>query len=236
MAKIPPFFRRAQHLAGLQPPVLPDPVRYPYHDNDECHIGQAVKQEGEWQCYEPQRVEETRVRCPHCAELDPDRSRRPGSSPHERRARGATAACGNKFVPSPRELALFRCPGQYRQTNKKFAAPDCLQNGPLGLRHQSFNPYCFCMKKHLMLLALLPLAALSAQAQKMTEKQVPAAAVAALKKTHPTAKAVKWEKEDANYEASFKQGTSEMSVVFAAAGTLAARGSNSKLTFPSFLS
>lgn len=76
------------------------------------------------------------------------------------------------------------------------------------------------MKKHLMLLALLTLAAFSAQAQKITEKQVPAAAVATLNKTHPTAKAVKWEKEGTNYEASFGQGTSEMSVVFAAAGTL----------------
>ena len=75
------------------------------------------------------------------------------------------------------------------------------------------------MKKHL-LLALLPLTALSAQAQKMAEKQVPAAVVATFKQARPAAKGVKWEKEDANYEASFKQGPDEMSMVFAATGTL----------------
>ena len=76
------------------------------------------------------------------------------------------------------------------------------------------------MKKPLLLLTLLPLATQLAQAQEMTEKQVPAAVVATFKQAHSGAKGVKWEKEDANYEASFKQGSSEMSMVFAAAGTL----------------
>ncbi|MCB2410713.1 PepSY-like domain-containing protein [Hymenobacter lucidus] len=76
------------------------------------------------------------------------------------------------------------------------------------------------MKKYLLLLALLPLAALSVHAQKLAEKQVPAAAVATFKKAHPTAKGVKWEKEDANYEAGYEQGDKELSVVITPTGTL----------------
>ncbi|MFD2719977.1 PepSY-like domain-containing protein [Hymenobacter monticola] len=76
------------------------------------------------------------------------------------------------------------------------------------------------MKKYLLLLALLPLAALSAQAQKVAEKQVPAAVLATFKQAHPTAKGVKWEKEDANYEAGYEQGEEELSVVITPTGTL----------------
>lgn len=76
------------------------------------------------------------------------------------------------------------------------------------------------MKKYLMLLALLPLAALSAQAQKVAEKQVPAAVVATFMQAHPTAKGVRWEKENANYEAGYEQGEEELSVVITPTGTL----------------
>ena len=76
------------------------------------------------------------------------------------------------------------------------------------------------MKKHLLLLALLPLAALSAHAQKMAEQQVPAAVVATFKQAHPTAKGVKWEKEAANYEAGYEQGEEELSLVITPTGTL----------------
>ncbi|GAC1591039.1 MAG: hypothetical protein NVS3B25_10080 [Hymenobacter sp.] len=76
------------------------------------------------------------------------------------------------------------------------------------------------MKKYLLLLALLPLAILSAQAQKLVEKQVPAAAVATFKKVQPTATAVNWEKEGVNYEAGFRQGKGKMSVVITPAGAL----------------
>lgn len=74
--------------------------------------------------------------------------------------------------------------------------------------------------KTYLLLALATGLAGAAQAQELTAKQVPAAAAATLKKTHPTAKQVKWEKEDGNYEAAFKQGTEELSVVVTAAGKL----------------
>ncbi|RYU79273.1 PepSY-like domain-containing protein [Hymenobacter persicinus] len=76
------------------------------------------------------------------------------------------------------------------------------------------------MKKLLLFAALLPLASLAAQAQKITAKQVPAATVATFKKAYPTVKAVAWEKEEANYEAGFTQGKSEMSVVITPTGTL----------------
>lgn len=75
------------------------------------------------------------------------------------------------------------------------------------------------MKKYLLLALATGLAG-AAQAQELTAKQVPAAVAATLKKTHPAAKQVKWEKEDGNYEAEFKQGQEEMSVVFTAAGQL----------------
>lgn len=75
------------------------------------------------------------------------------------------------------------------------------------------------MKKYLLLALATGLAG-AAQAQELTPKQVPAAVAATLKKTHPTAKLVKWEKEAGNYEAGFKQGAAELSVVITAAGQL----------------
>ncbi|TGD77343.1 MULTISPECIES: hypothetical protein [Hymenobacter] len=69
MAKTPPFFQHNQHATGLRS-AAPGPVRYPYHDNDGCPVGQQVKAGGEWQYYEPTRIEETRARCPHCVSLD----------------------------------------------------------------------------------------------------------------------------------------------------------------------
>ncbi|GAB3243389.1 hypothetical protein GCM10027346_40200 [Hymenobacter seoulensis] len=76
------------------------------------------------------------------------------------------------------------------------------------------------MKKYLLLLALLPLAALSVHAQKLAEKQVPAAVVATFRQAHPAAKGVKWEKEDANYEAGYERGEKKLSVVITPTGTL----------------
>lgn len=69
MTRTPPFFRHTQHVSGLRSPA-PMPMRYPYHDNDQCPSGQAVKRTGEWQYYEPTSVAETRVRCPTCVALD----------------------------------------------------------------------------------------------------------------------------------------------------------------------
>ncbi|MCC3160159.1 PepSY-like domain-containing protein [Hymenobacter sp. 15J16-1T3B] len=76
------------------------------------------------------------------------------------------------------------------------------------------------MKKTLLLLALTTGAAVAVQAQELTAKQVPAAVTAAFHKAHPAAKQVKWEKEDGNYEAEFKQGAEELSVVMTADGKL----------------
>ena len=59
-----------------------------------------------------------------------------------------------------------------------------------------------------------------AHAQKMTAAQVPAAATALFKKTFPTVKTMKWEKEGADYEAGFRMGQAEMSAVITAAGVL----------------
>jgi hypothetical protein len=66
--KTSPFFR-------LPPPDMvrdvlsPVSARYPYHDDDECCLGQEVKRSGQWQNYEPRQVAETRVRCPICRGL-----------------------------------------------------------------------------------------------------------------------------------------------------------------------
>ena len=69
MALTHPFFRHVQHVTGLMAPA-PQPVRYPYHDIEECPIGREVKESGEWQYYEPTQVDETRARCRRCAALD----------------------------------------------------------------------------------------------------------------------------------------------------------------------
>lgn len=66
MARTTPFFRHNAHATGL---MAPEPERYPYHDDDACPVGQAVKASGEWQYYAPQRIEETRIRCLLCAGL-----------------------------------------------------------------------------------------------------------------------------------------------------------------------
>lgn len=76
------------------------------------------------------------------------------------------------------------------------------------------------MKTVFLLLAAAPLLANSAQAQKVAAAQVPAAATATFKKAFPTVKAVKWEKEGADYEAGFDMGKAEMSAVITAVGVL----------------
>ena len=69
MALTHPFFRHTAHATGIMSPA-PEPVRYPYHDNDQCPVGLEVKASREWQYYEPKGEEETRPRCPTCAELN----------------------------------------------------------------------------------------------------------------------------------------------------------------------
>ncbi|MCB2410704.1 hypothetical protein [Hymenobacter lucidus] len=68
MAHTPPFFQHTAHVTGLMAPA-PVLERYPFHDNDECPIGQEVKTSGQWQYYEPTLITETRPRCPTCVQL-----------------------------------------------------------------------------------------------------------------------------------------------------------------------
>lgn len=51
------------------------------------------------------------------------------------------------------------------------------------------------------------------------QKQIPAPVKEAFAKSFPNATKVKWEKEDANYEAEFHDGATEFSAVYSATGT-----------------
>ena len=76
------------------------------------------------------------------------------------------------------------------------------------------------MKNLLVILVGTTALAGSAQAQRISAARVPRAAVATFQKTFPAGKAVKWEKEGADYEAEFTTGKAEMSAVITAAGVL----------------
>ena len=72
----------------------------------------------------------------------------------------------------------------------------------------------------LMLVAAALLLAGTAPAQHLAATQVPVPVAANFKAAFPKVKAVKWEKEGADYEAGFNQGKAEMSAVFTAVGVL----------------
>lgn len=72
------------------------------------------------------------------------------------------------------------------------------------------------MKKSLFVYALALLASVSAA----VAETPPAAVKAAVMKLYPTAKNVKYDKEDGDYEASFMQNGKNMSVVLDAKGTV----------------
>lgn len=75
------------------------------------------------------------------------------------------------------------------------------------------------MKKSAVLLAVV--AGLSfANAQKIQKKEVPAAVKSALQKNYPNVKEIKWEKEKGNYEAGFKQNSTDYSVLLNASGSI----------------
>lgn len=57
-------------------------------------------------------------------------------------------------------------------------------------------------------------------AQKIGEKDVPAGIMAAFQKKYPAANGTKWNKEEGNYEASFKLNKEELSVVFDTNGNI----------------
>lgn len=67
MALTKPFYRHTQTVTGLMAPA-PEPERYPYHDNDECPVGQAIKESDDWQYYRDEPGSE-RTQCRLCAEL-----------------------------------------------------------------------------------------------------------------------------------------------------------------------
>lgn len=74
------------------------------------------------------------------------------------------------------------------------------------------------MKKIILLMAVA-LTALSADAQKLKESEVPANLKELFKKNHPEAKKVKWELEkNGSYEAEYETGEKEQSVVMSKDG------------------
>ena len=56
-------------------------------------------------------------------------------------------------------------------------------------------------------------------AQKLTASKVPAAVIIGLNRTHPGVSAT-WEREDADYEANFKEGNNAVSVIINSQGTI----------------
>jgi len=75
------------------------------------------------------------------------------------------------------------------------------------------------MKKLFIIVFVTGAIALSASGQKLKESQVPAEVKAAFQKQYPSATA-SWDKEDANYEANFKQSGKAMSALIDKNGTI----------------
>ena len=75
------------------------------------------------------------------------------------------------------------------------------------------------MKKSAILLVTM-FSVSFANAQKVSDKEVPTAAKTALKKNYPNAKEIKWEKEKANYEAGFENNETEYSVLIDVSGNI----------------
>lgn len=75
------------------------------------------------------------------------------------------------------------------------------------------------MKKLFVVMLVMGAIELSARCQKLNESQVPSAVKTAFEKKYPSVKA-SWDKEDANYEANFKQGGKAMSAVIDKNGTI----------------
>jgi hypothetical protein len=74
--------------------------------------------------------------------------------------------------------------------------------------------------KKILIACLLVMVGLSSQAQKFSADKLPTAVADSFKKLYPTATDTKWEKEDGNYEASFKLNSAAKEVVFYADGKL----------------
>ena len=67
--------------------------------------------------------------------------------------------------------------------------------------------------KKILILAIMTFAIIKVNAQKMTADKIPSVVKESFAKQYPNVKAVKWDKEDADYEASFKMDGKNMSVV-----------------------
>ena len=75
------------------------------------------------------------------------------------------------------------------------------------------------MKKSVILLAAM-FSLTFANAQKVSDKEVPTVVKSALQKSYPNAKEIKWEKEKANYEAGFEVSEKEYSLLIDASGKI----------------
>ncbi|MCS4163993.1 MULTISPECIES: PepSY-like domain-containing protein [Sphingobacterium] len=75
------------------------------------------------------------------------------------------------------------------------------------------------MKRLIFILALMVSVSL-AKAQEVSEKKVPSVIRLAFQQKYPNVKSVKWEKEKGNYEAGFKDGKINYSVLINAAGDI----------------
>ncbi len=75
------------------------------------------------------------------------------------------------------------------------------------------------MKKLIFLLAAVAGVSFT-NAQKVSEKEVPAVVKSALQKDYPNVKKVKWEKEKGNYEAGFEVKENDYSVLIDASGNI----------------
>ncbi|MCW3104806.1 MAG: hypothetical protein JWO09_3246 [Bacteroidetes bacterium] len=71
-----------------------------------------------------------------------------------------------------------------------------------------------------MILLAIGFMAITANAQKLKESDVPPVIKSSFTKLHPAAKVEKWEKEQNNYEAEFHDGKTEMSVLLGPNGQL----------------
>lgn len=75
------------------------------------------------------------------------------------------------------------------------------------------------MKKSIFLLAAVTYVSF-ANAQKVSEKEVPAVVKSTLQKEYPNAKNLKWDKENNNYEAEFEMAKINYSVLIDASGKM----------------
>jgi uncharacterized membrane protein YkoI len=77
-----------------------------------------------------------------------------------------------------------------------------------------FNNLINNTMKKLLILAIFALATIEVNAQKMTADKVPSAVKENFAKQYANVKGAKWDKEGADYEASFKMDGKDMSAVF----------------------